>query len=42
MFSRMSRWRRGTDRRVGKEILVLSLDVSNEMETCETGPSGFS
>lgn len=42
MFSRVSRWRRGADRRVGKEILVLSLDVSNEIERRETGPSGFS
>lgn len=38
----MSRWRRGADRRVGKEILILSLDVSNEVERRETGPSGFS
>lgn len=42
MLSRVSRWRRGADRRVGKEILVLSLDVSNEIEKRETGPSGFS
>ena len=42
MFSRVSRWRRGADRRVGKEILVSSLNVSNEVERRETGPSGFS
>ena len=42
MFSRVSRWRRGADRRAGKEILVSSLNVSNEVERRETGPSGFS
>jgi hypothetical protein len=38
----VSRWRHGADRRVGREILVLSLDVPNEMERREIGPSRFS